>query len=81
MSAEIEVNGIKATITGYKWECEDPITLAILNSLLNPNGVGGEDPNPDATAAHNAVDLFNKHGSKAKVIRYDDWPVVEGRIY
>lgn len=54
--AKIEIAGFEATITNYKWTCpESPELEGLLNARLPSGGPSGSDPNPDRTAAMNAV--------------------------
>lgn len=78
MSAIIKVEGVKATIDDYKWTSKNEELQDFLNSLLDPNGPSGGDPNPDLHAAQAAVQIL---GSGASLIDYEKLPYVEGRVY
>jgi hypothetical protein len=54
--AKITIAGFEAEVKDYKWTCpESPELEGLLNARLNPGGPSGSDPNPDRTAAQNAV--------------------------
>jgi hypothetical protein len=55
VSATIRIGPLEATITDYRWTSADPSLEAALNAMLNPAGPSGADPNPDLTAAQDAV--------------------------
>ena len=55
MTAKIRMGGTEATIDGYKWTSEDKALEGALNAMLEVSEVWGSDPNPDYTAAHEAV--------------------------
>ena len=78
MSAEIVIErlGVTATITDYAWRCDDAEVLGALNSLLDPNGAGGQDPNPDYNAARIAAETLG-----GEIARYDETEYKEGVIY
>lgn len=56
MTAVIETPLGKATITNYRWRSENKELAALLNDFLDPSGPPGYDPNPDYSAALDAVD-------------------------
>ena len=58
MSATIRIGIIEATIDGYKWTSKSESLKDMLNALLDPDGLSGSDPNPDETAAIEAVELI-----------------------
>ena len=60
MATIVELNGCRATFAedGYRWESEQPTLADTLNSLLDPRGPSGADPNPSATAAVEAQRVF-----------------------
>ena len=76
MSATIQVNGIEATINEYVWTSQKSIVAEYLNSLLDPLGPSGSDPNPDHTAALLAAQRLG-----GKVTHYDKLDYVAGRVY
>lgn len=56
MAATIRLaNGVSAVADGYAWRCADPVMTKLLNTLLDPYGPSGADPNPDYTLAQRAV--------------------------
>lgn len=66
----------KATIDGYEWTSDDKIFEDLLNTMLDPYGPSGADPNPDLTAAQAAVKQIG-----GKIISFDEVENVPGRIY
>lgn len=73
---EITIHGIKATVRDYSWECDDPTILKLLNTLKDPMGPFGSDPDPDYTLAANAAKRFN-----AKITYHEVPDHVPGRVY
>jgi len=59
MTATIFILGKKATITDYEWRADNPAVANLLNSLLDPAGPSGADPNPDLTTAQEIAIRFN----------------------
>jgi len=55
MTAKIRTIGTEATIDNYKWTSKDKALEGALNAMLSPYGPLGSDPNPDYTAAQEAV--------------------------
>lgn len=55
MSVSIEIGGVIATVNGYEWKCRSKPMEDWLNSLLDPLGPSGADPNPDLSAALEAI--------------------------
>ncbi|RYX80930.1 hypothetical protein EON83_26330 [bacterium] len=45
----------------YKWYCESATVVELLNSTLHPHGPSGADPDPDYTAAKEAIRFYG-HG-------------------
>lgn len=76
MSATIQVNGTKATITDYQWTSSDEDLMKTLNALLDPRGPSGADPNPDLTAAQAAIDRLG-----GELIRFDEIDTPPGTIH
>lgn len=58
MTAKIIMGGTEATIDGYTWTSEDKALEGALNAMLEVSEVWGSDPNPDYTAAQEAVKLL-----------------------
>jgi hypothetical protein len=54
MAATVKIDGQTSKIDGYEWAGDEPLTL-LLNSLLDPAGPSGGDPNPEWTAANEAI--------------------------
>jgi len=65
-----------ATISDYVWESSDPLFANLLNGRLSPFGTSPADPNPDLTAAQDAIAKFG-----GKILQADPVEYVEGRIY
>lgn len=59
--------GFEATIDGYEWTSKDERLASVLNGMLSPGGAGGEDPDPDRTAALEAVEKLG-----AEIVASDD---------
>ena len=78
MSAKIRLPGPEweATVTDWEWTADDPSFEDTLQAMLPPGGPGGEDPNPDHTAAMMAVEQLG-----AILVSYDRLEYVEGRVY
>ena len=65
MSVTIEYLERKASINDYKWKSESPAFEDYLNSLLDPDGASGADPNPDLTEAKKVIEMLQD----AKIIK------------
>ena len=76
MAATINIYGLMATADGYEWECRDPVTKALLDTLLDPAGPSGADPNPDYHLALAAIEEFG-----AEMVRFDDTEWEPGLVY
>lgn len=74
---KVDFSGIIATIEDMAWSCEDKQLEDILNSTLDPLGPSGADPDPNYTAA---VDAIERLGG-GKVIERDEVDYVDGAIY
>ena len=70
------IAGQPATIEGYVWTSPDAGLAAMLNAGLPWHGAGPSDPNPDLTAAQDAVKTLGGEVLEASPVEY-----VEGRIY
>lgn len=77
MAATISSFGITATVDGYEWSCPVKALEHILNSLLDEGGPSGSDPNPDHTAAIEALDFLGT----GELVSYDEMPYVAERVY
>jgi len=73
---KVIISGTKATINKYKWSSPDKDLAAMLNSSLPWHGAGPSDPNPDLTAAQDAIAKFG-----GEILQSDPVEYVEGRIY
>ena len=67
---------LKATLDGYERSSDDKRFEDLLNTMFNPYGPSGADPNPDLTAAQAAVKELG-----GKVISFDEVENVLGGIY
>lgn len=76
MAATIKIGSFTATIDNYKWTSDNKEFAAMLTTLLPALGPSGSDPNPDHTAAVEAVNLLG-----GEVVSFDQLPYVDGRIY
>jgi len=78
MAAKVKVlpEEVVAECRGYHWTSTDKDIEGYLNSLLDPWGPSGSDPNPDYTAALQAVELLG-----GKVVVYDRTESVENVVY
>ena len=77
MSVTMSVAGKEAVIDGYVWASDDELLEQFLNSMLDPGGPSGADPNPDLNAA---IDAAGKLGGKV-IDRGLPVVFVEGRVY
>lgn len=76
MSAVIRINKSHARIDGYNWISADKGLERLLNSMLDPIGPSGADPNPDLHAAQAAIKELG-----GELIEFDEMEYVKGRIY
>lgn len=76
MTAIVEINGTRAVIRDYVWHSTDKALETVLNTLLDPLGPSGADPNPDATAAEEAVKRLG-----GRVISADETESEDGVVY
>ena len=77
MSATINTPVGEALCHEYHWYSECKPLEKLLNALLKPGGPGGEDPNPDLTAARAALDEV----PGAELVHYDTLQRQEGVVY
>jgi hypothetical protein len=78
MAATIDVNGVIATIDGYRWSGKGPGGAALadtLNAFLDLDGPPAYDPNPDATMAQEMAERFG-----GKVLRADETEIAEDGV-
>jgi hypothetical protein len=54
MGVLVELGGILAAFEEGEWKCDDPSTKAVLDTLVDPEGPSGADPDPDMTMAEKA---------------------------
>lgn len=76
MTAIVEINGKRAVVKDYHWSSADEALATMLNALLNPNGPSGADPNPDGTAAEEAVKRLG-----GRIISVDETESEDGVVY
>jgi len=76
MAAKAKIRGVIAIADGYEWQCDDEALKMLLDTLIDPLGPSGADPNPDYTLAKQAVEKFG-----GELLEYDETEYVEGRIY
>ena len=76
MTARIRLLGMEAIIQDRKWVAENRELQSLLSSLLIPLGPSGADPNPDLTAAQEAMRILG-----GDVVNYDAVETVKGRVY
>lgn len=77
MTAKVKFStGEEATIQQYKWTAKDESFTRLLNSLLDPDGPSGSDPNPDLTAAREIAKLLD-----GEVVSFQEMFVEPGLIY
>ena len=77
MAATIELDGIRATVDGWKWKCiEEPEIESALNSVTPAGGAGGEVANPDEWLARRACDIFG-----GTMVSSDPTDSVKGEIH
>ena len=55
-----------AVIDGYQWASKNKKLEQALNARLDPDGPGGEDPDPDLNAAQEAIDAYGGEIIKRK---------------
>lgn len=67
----IEPGPITATLDGWQWTSSDKTLERLLNSMLSPNGPGGEDPDPEYHAAKAAADHLGGRVVKSDLVDYD----------
>ena len=73
---KVLVGGTPATINNYVWRSKDVRLADMLNGRLPWYGVSPADPNPDLTAAQDAVKKFG-----GEVLSFTPVEYVKGRIY
>ena len=80
MATVIENMGARLTLDleNYRWRSVVKAAEALFNLLLSPLGPGGQDPDPPATAAREAV----KRIKGTKIIELDPpEPYIDGVTY
>ena len=68
---EVKIAGIAARINEYVWTSDNKDLEKLLNSMLDPEGPSGGDPNPDYTAAMQAVEALGGKITKGKALLDD----------
>jgi len=76
MIATIELADMAATIDGWNWKGKDKRLVALLNSMLDPDGPSGGDPAPNYHEAQRVAKLLG-----AKVVDYELPPYEKGTVY
>ena len=76
MRASIQLGEMRATIDGWNWTGNDKQFVAVLNSMLNPDGPSGGDPAPNYHEAQRVAKLLG-----AEVIDFELPPYQEGTVY
>ena len=76
MNATIELAGMTATIDGWDWAGKDKRFVALLNSMLDPDGPSGGDPAPNYHEARRVATLLS-----AEVVEFELPPYEKGRVY
>jgi hypothetical protein len=66
MNATIELGDMTATIEGWEWEGSNKHLVALLNSMLDPDGPSGGDPAPNTHEARRVARLLG-----AKVVDFE----------
>lgn len=56
MAATVKVFGVRATVDGWEWSSDFPALTELLQTMMDPLGPLGSDPNPDETAARYVVE-------------------------
>jgi hypothetical protein len=65
VAATIKIGDQTATISDFEWSGDQSL-VDTLNALLDPSEPNGSDPNPDWTAAQNAIKELG-----GRMIRFD----------
>jgi hypothetical protein len=73
---KVKILGSIATLDGQEWKSEDSILKRLLTQDLQTFGYSFYDPNPNLTAAQNAVKKWGGEVLEASPVEY-----VKGRIY
>lgn len=77
MAVLVKLNDQIAYVENYKWYCDDPVTLFLLNSSLDPYGPSPSKGDYDSYAANLAVQELG-----AEIIgEPEDFGVDAGTIY
>lgn len=67
MAATVKVFGVQATITDMQWSSDFEDLTKMLQSMLDPDGPSGSDPNPDYTAAALVVEALG-----GEIVSFDE---------
>ena len=71
MNATIELSGMQATIGGWEWTGKDEQIVALLNSMLDPDGPSGGDPAPNYHEARRVATLLGAEVLEFELPEYD----------
>lgn len=67
----VKIAGITARINEYVWTSDNKDLEKLLNSMLDPEGPSGADPNPDYTAAMQAIEALGGEITEGKTLLDD----------
>lgn len=73
---KISIRGIDASISDGVWKSEDAVLEQVLNSLLDPFGPSGSDPDSDYHAAEAAIKTLG-----GKILQADAQEYIDGQVY
>jgi hypothetical protein len=76
MSVTVKIAGSIATISAYEWASDNKSLQRVLDSMLDPLGPVTSDPDPDYSAALNAIASIG-----GVLISHDEVESTEGVIY
>ena len=71
MPATVMIDGKEAMIKDYVWVSGDKELINMLNEILPLGGPSGADPNPDGTAAQEAVKVLGGKVLKIVPVEFD----------
>lgn len=73
---KIQATDGEFTVDGYHWTGTNAAVVEFLNAMLSPFGPSGADPDPDHTAALDAMRLIG-----GEIVHHDELPYEPGRVY
>jgi len=77
MAATVRIRGFVAKITNELiWECSDSVMRKLLNSMVDPDGPSGADPNPPLTVADQVIAVLG-----GKIVSFDEEPYDPDVVY